>query len=431
MMWLAAPLASAQTYSFPSDATDAVEFYPTAYMDHAGDDWNCGYITYSGHDGSDFGVGGFPGMDEGRTVTAAADGTVVYTHDGEFDRCTTGACAGGGGFGNWVEIEHLDGKHTIYAHLKEFSVAVAVGDAVTCGQPIGEVGSSGYSTGPHLHFEVRNAAGVAEDPFDGPCSFPPTYWTDQGDYADLPGLLCADPPECAPVAAVACGQALEAKNDDPGSTTATWTYGCDEWLYSGPELSYTFTTAIGQPVTLALTGLAADLDLHVLDSPACDGTGCVAASSNPDATDESLTFEATAGVEYTLVIDGWDGAVSAFVLSVTCEPDPEDSGDTGSPTAEESPATVPPTGGSAANEAAAELAGTTGCGCSSPRAPLHGLPLLLVLGWTLAPFLLGESVHPARSPRGAGPASASGGGARRSRQAAARSSPFGNRILPG
>ncbi len=339
---LAVP-ALAQTYAFPSDPTDWPEFYPTAYVDHGGVlDWDCGALTYGGHHGNDFGGGGFAGMDAGRTITAAAEGTVIYTHDGEFDRCTTGDCYGGGGFGNWVQIEHADGKSTIYGHMKQWSVAVATGDPVVCGQVLGEMGSSGYSTGPHLHFEVRNASGTYEDPFDGPCNLPRTYWTSQGAYAAVPDLTCADPPECVPAAALACGDAVSGTNADPGSTTATWAYGCDDWTYSGPELSWTFSTALDEPVTLAVSGLTGDLDVHVLDSTACDGTGCVASSSNPDTDDEGLTFDAVAGQEYVVVLDGYEGTVSPFELRVTCVGSAASTGDTG-PIDDTDP--PPPTGG--------------------------------------------------------------------------------------
>jgi murein DD-endopeptidase MepM/ murein hydrolase activator NlpD len=57
-----------------------------------------------------------------------------------------------GGFGNTIVIDHGDGYQSKYAHLKDF--AVKNGDLVTKGQTIGHVGSSGLSTGPHLHFEI-------------------------------------------------------------------------------------------------------------------------------------------------------------------------------------------------------------------------------------------------------------------------------------
>ena len=53
------------THGAPTTPAHQGYFYPTAYVDHAGNDWNCGTNTYSGHRGSDFGVGGFPGMDAG------------------------------------------------------------------------------------------------------------------------------------------------------------------------------------------------------------------------------------------------------------------------------------------------------------------------------------------------------------------------------
>lgn len=57
-----------------------------------------------------------------------------------------------GAYGNAIVIEHGNGYSTMYAHLQSF--AVSVGDVVTQGQKIGEMGSTGWSTGPHLHYEV-------------------------------------------------------------------------------------------------------------------------------------------------------------------------------------------------------------------------------------------------------------------------------------
>jgi len=195
MRWLALLLllpagAWAQTFSMPTTAEHAPHFYPTAYRDHGGQDWACGSIYYSGHRGTDIGVGGFAGMDAGRDLVAVADGTVDYVIDGFFDRCTSGGCPGGGGFGNYVRILHADGTHTYYGHMRQWSISVATGDSVTCGQVIGQVGSSGNSTGPHLHFEPRTS-GTSFDPFAGSCASGTTKWTQQGTHGGLPGVTCA------------------------------------------------------------------------------------------------------------------------------------------------------------------------------------------------------------------------------------------------
>ena len=58
--------------------------------------------------------------------------------------------------GNFVVIRHAGGEHSYYAHLKQGSVRVKAGDTVKRGQPIGQVGHTGNSTEPHLHFQLTD-----------------------------------------------------------------------------------------------------------------------------------------------------------------------------------------------------------------------------------------------------------------------------------
>lgn len=85
----------------------------------------------------------------GTPIYAAMDGTVINAGPAQ-------------GFGKWVRIQHDDGTITVYGHMRSFSVAV--GQRVTAGQQIAEMGSEGYSTGPHLHFEVMPTATTWTDP---------------------------------------------------------------------------------------------------------------------------------------------------------------------------------------------------------------------------------------------------------------------------
>lgn len=88
---------------------------------------------------------------------AAPTGTPVYaTADGQ-----VGKAQYWGSYGNYVQIEHGGEMQTRYAHLSSYTVAS--GDAVRKGDLIGYVGSTGRSTGPHLHYEVR-LAGEAVNP---------------------------------------------------------------------------------------------------------------------------------------------------------------------------------------------------------------------------------------------------------------------------
>lgn len=94
-----------------------------------------------GWNGIDFGAA------RGTPIRAAADGRVIVARGG-----------GGwnGGYGNYVVITHDNGSQTLYSHMR--SVIASSGQSVSQGQVIGYMGSTGLSTGPHLHFEVRGAA---------------------------------------------------------------------------------------------------------------------------------------------------------------------------------------------------------------------------------------------------------------------------------
>ncbi|MFL6546557.1 MAG: peptidoglycan DD-metalloendopeptidase family protein [Candidatus Udaeobacter sp.] len=76
---------------------------------------------------------------KGTPIQSAATGTVIYA-------------GRNGGYGNTILVQHADGRITRYAHAE--SLMVNAGDTVEAGQTIAAVGSTGHSTGPHLHFEV-------------------------------------------------------------------------------------------------------------------------------------------------------------------------------------------------------------------------------------------------------------------------------------
>lgn len=100
----------------------------------------------------------------GASIVAADSGTVSYVATG----CThnygkDGSCGCNGGYGNYVLIDHGNGVSTWYAHCSE--IYVSPGQSVSRGETIGSVGSTGWSTGAHLHFEVR-INGTAVNPTD-------------------------------------------------------------------------------------------------------------------------------------------------------------------------------------------------------------------------------------------------------------------------
>lgn len=85
---------------------------------------------------------------------AAPKGTSVYsTAEGRVVRAGFQA----GGYGNFIEVKHPNGMSSVYGHLSR--IDVHTGQSVATGERIGLVGSTGYSTGPHLHFEMRRNGG--------------------------------------------------------------------------------------------------------------------------------------------------------------------------------------------------------------------------------------------------------------------------------
>lgn len=87
-------------------------------------------------------------------VVAAESGVVVlYSNDCPHNYGKDGSCGCGGGYGRYIMIDHGNGKATLYAHMTD--IVVNEGDYVQKGQLVGYVGTTGWSTGPHLHFETR------------------------------------------------------------------------------------------------------------------------------------------------------------------------------------------------------------------------------------------------------------------------------------
>ncbi len=155
---------------------------------------------YNGHEGTDYLLlGGFETMDAGSArVVAAAAGWVTAAEDGNYDRCHAAirgrdvTCDGHPIAPNFVAIEHPDGLVTYYFHLKKGSVLVEVGQWVECGTPLGLVGSSGYSSLPHLHFGVTDAEGNPIDPYHrDPAE---SLWVVQDGGDGFPGGECAPSP---------------------------------------------------------------------------------------------------------------------------------------------------------------------------------------------------------------------------------------------
>ncbi len=168
----------------------------TGFMDHNPAysnqllDYACGSRTYDtaagyNHQGTDFYLWPFAWnkMAAGDVaVVAAADGVITGRREGNPDQ----SCSFNSNPWNAVYVRHADGSVAWYGHLKRDSLtAKAVGDTVVAGEYLGLVGSSGNSTGPHLHFELHDN-GQLTDPYAGSCNALDggSWWAAQRPYHD-------------------------------------------------------------------------------------------------------------------------------------------------------------------------------------------------------------------------------------------------------
>lgn len=154
-------------------------------------DYNCGSRTYDtnsgyNHQGLDIYTWPFTWKlldDDAVEIIAASSGQIIAKNDGEFDR----SCDFNSNTWNAVYVQHVDGSVAWYGHMKNGSTtSKSVGDMVSQGEYLGVIGSSGNSTGPHLHFEVweDNSYTKLIDPYSGTCNNlnSESWWANQKPY---------------------------------------------------------------------------------------------------------------------------------------------------------------------------------------------------------------------------------------------------------
>ncbi len=146
-------------------------------------DYRGGAYTYDTHRGTDIALNDFRAMDRGQRIVAAAPGVVTYA---VWANLRDRNCAvPDDPTLNYIEVANGDGTYTYYYHLRANSMTVNLGESVQRGEVLGLAGSSGYSYGPHLHFEAADWLGgpyVRRDPWGGPSNPNPGLWAAQSPY---------------------------------------------------------------------------------------------------------------------------------------------------------------------------------------------------------------------------------------------------------
>lgn len=185
-------------YTFPLQLApglpDYAGFRVSAFADHTPTtgqvlDYYGGTRTYDGHRGTDYALWPFSWnkVDAGEVqVIAAAAGTIAYYAN--VDPTDKNCGSSSSDPWNYVALVHADGRLTIYGHMRYNSLtSKGIGQTIAQGEYLGTAASSGNSSGPHLHFEVRygtfsNSEWI--DPYAGPNSQPDSLWVNQLPYLD-------------------------------------------------------------------------------------------------------------------------------------------------------------------------------------------------------------------------------------------------------
>jgi len=212
----------------------------TSYFDHSSPDYTTsdGIIAiYTGESGSScepYCYNGHPGIDwsmGNSQIFAAASGIVS-------ERTTSAS-----GYGNSIVLEHADGMHTLYAHLQ--AIYVVEGQYVTAGDLIGLSGSTGNSTGPHLHFGVYKGEFTrqngdesnATDPFGWLGDYPdPLLQYEQGHMASCLWRIANDFVSC-----------FDTTIEDKGENFFIWNeqYWMESEIGNGWHMYFRENTAVG------------------------------------------------------------------------------------------------------------------------------------------------------------------------------------------
>jgi hypothetical protein len=126
---------------------------------------------------------------------------------------------------------------------------------------------------------------------------------------------------CYPLSTITCGSTFSSSNMVEGATDRIVQASCVTWdSWTGPEVAYRLDLADTRLVTLTLNGLAADLDLFLLDDTGdrCDAGNCLARSIAATTDPETITETLTAGT-YFILVDGYMDATGPFTLGLSCQ----------------------------------------------------------------------------------------------------------------
>lgn len=160
-------------------------------------------------------------------------------------------------------------------------------------------------------FDFRNAAFHE----DASSQVPGSYFKETIVPGRPAGAINAVTAPCSPAWTISCGDSDTWDTTKVGSTDDIDSYSCSTWDESGREYAYSFTPDESVQATVSLSDPGADLDIFVLDNPYgyCSSDNCIINA------DSSAVFNASAGQEYDLLVDGYAGAEGAYTITVTCQ----------------------------------------------------------------------------------------------------------------